>query len=172
MLMVQCRTHRFCNPVGIHASDYIVVQFAVVDETAGILVIGRRLEQSGIIFSFQCLLGIHQMIAAKIRNFHGSGVRICEMDSARFGRNCLNDNDSIGSSGTIDGRCGCIFKSRDAFHAIHIQVVDRGLVDFEAIQYEDRCARIVFQCEFTHVSGYLVQFLDFGYPGTSSYIIF
>ena len=93
-------------------------------------------------FRLYLFLGIHQVVGGEVRNLHADIAAVCHIDSSRARSQGLDDDDTVGSLGTIDGRSRSILQDCYGGNPVRVEVGHCLHINLETIQHQQRLVRI------------------------------
>ena len=93
---------------------------------------------AGGFLEFERFGGVHQVIGREVGYLQSRGERVVDLQFAGFGAAGLDDDDAVGGTGAVDGRCRGVFEYGDALYAVHVEVVDLLDIDFKPVENEYR----------------------------------
>ena len=170
--VVQHRAQGNRQPIGVHAAHHLG-QPRIVERIQLILILADI--ASGQHLVAELLFGIHQVVVGEVGELEPQVGRIGDPQLPRLGLDRLDDDHTVGSLRTIDGRRSGIFEHRDAGDTVHAQVLNLGDLHLDAVEDEERLIGriVVFGGEVAHQTG-LAANLQIGQPvgvGTESAVL-
>ena len=138
MAVLDRGTERLGKPVGVHSPADLPQTGLVVPQGREV---GLGIETCPP-FRLYLFLGIHQVVGGEVRNLHADITAVCHIDSSRARSQGLDDDDTVGSLGTIDGRSRSILQDCYGGNPVRVEVGHCLHINLETIQHQQRLVRI------------------------------
>lgn len=111
VFVLEAHAQWFGEPVGVGAAhDFLLDEVVGVEAGTGVFAFGDGIEYAGGFLEFECFGRIHQVIGGEVGYLQSCGERVVDLQLSGFGTAGLDDDDTVGGTGAVDGRGRGIFE--------------------------------------------------------------
>ena len=144
MLLTDTCTQRLCQPIGIYATDDIIlILFQDILQGLQIFWIKSILGIHATLYlEVELLLCIHQVITRQVRSLNIKVTIVIDTQLTALRTYCLNNHHAVSSLTTIYSLGSSVFQDGDTLYAVHVHVIDFCNIGFKTVENEERLVRI------------------------------